>query len=508
MRGEGPRGERDGRGHRGAALERYQSTEQYSAALRMADVLIEATQEPEQLSKLWSVRGALIAATDPADEAVVDAFEMALSYDHNAQAALSGLADAYEARGDWDELNELLEPLTRSTDPSERAAVLRKLASIARAQGDLEKAAEELLKAVELEPSQADLEQLESLFSDDPDRLPDKLRMSAELLAYGGDVYQRALGIVQGLASLGDRRSAYSVASLLLRVSRHAPDDREMLHGLRREFERGSQNLDFGEEAREALRPPGLNDAFFGEVLVPLEMEMADLVQPPRTTKKIMAISASMSHGKLLAGLVEALGLEERTLYRSDGLEDAIQPCSGDTPGIAVRSEVMQRLVHQAGAFALSSGLEMSWPGRMLLGSMNSERRAELAHALWAACGLGDAPEGPASELAERIMDVIDADDLAEWAELLSGYGEPTEVVEQQYALALRHAQECAAALVGDLRQTVRAAGLMDPKVPQLKTLATPEALNEAVVSCAPLLQIVARGVRGSVLLALYNLGA
>jgi len=490
------------------ALERYQEGGEAQSALRMADVLIETTQEPEELSTLWSIRGSVLAAADPKDEAAVEAFEMALSYDPDAPEALNGLASAYEARGDWERLQELLEPLTQSPDPKERATVYRKLASFAEAKGDVEEAVEHLMQAVELDPAREDLERLEKLFADDESRFAERLRIGAELIAYGGAVAERMVGLVKGLVDLGDARSAYSVASLLLRISRHDPEAREMLHGLRRDFERGAENLPFSDEAREALTPPGLDNEFFSMVLSPLEMDLPDLVLEPRTEKKIMTVSPTMSHGKLLAGLMEELGHQERALYRSDGLEDAMQPCRGETIGFALRSDVMQRLVHQAGSFALAWGLEMTWPGRLLLGSRSAEQRAQFAQALWAACGVSEVPdEGPVAELAGTIVDAIDGDDLAEWAEMLEGYGDAAEFVEKQYQLANRHAQEVAAGVVGDLRQVVRAAGLMDENVPQLKTLATTALMDETIAGSDALLEIVARGVRASVLLALHNQG-
>ncbi len=492
------------------ALEGYRALGDLASALRMTEVLVESTTEPEELASLWTIRGEVLAGMDATSEEAVEAFEMALSYDPDRQGALNGLAGVLEAREDWEALSTLLEPMARSADPKERASVMRRLASFALARGDSEEAAERLMEAVELDPSVEDLQRLEALFADDPTRLGERLKVSVELLAHGDTWAARLLGLIEGLVEFGDRRSAYALASLLLRVSRHSPEARELLHGLRRDFERGAGELEVSLDARDALRPSGLAPEL-GEVLQELEELMPELVLPADRYGRVLRIGDTMSHGKVAISVVEALAMEPRAAYRCDTLPAAFVPVSGDPPGVALRADVMQRLVHGAATFVTAWGLELTRPGLMLLSTRDTaEERADLVEGLFAAVGLAEATTDAGQALAARIREAVDDDTREGWNAALSelpGGGEPRALAERWFQGARSHAFQVAAALIGDMRQVARALSLVDPDVPQVKTLATATAFDELVAGSPALQRGIAEAARASVLLALHAAG-
>ncbi|MSP61341.1 MAG: hypothetical protein EXR72_13550 [Myxococcales bacterium] len=461
------------------ALRHYRRVGKSERALAVIERLLPSTTDPRELASLWTERGGILAATD--EERAIEAFDMALSYDPGAQAALAGLSELLERRGDWEQLLQIFEARTESGGPEERAEALRSLARIASTHlNDPVRTERYLTEVIALAPRKEDYEQLLVVYGDDPSRAADRRAAIAGLLTIAGPWMPRVIELARMLAATGDRRWAWCILSPLMNATMPDPTLKSLVLELRKEVEKSDHTGALTPEPHQAVRHPDVDPTLLG-VIAEL-----NLVPLGRTTPEqhgatgVGKLDERTAVGKTFAGIAARLGLEGAVLWRAQELGEPYAVLDTPTPNIVVRAELLQLLSVAETSFLFATLLEQGRRGPRLLGALAPEDRPRLVPALLAAVGLGDAtPE--VTPLMERIRSAVDGPVLAGWADQLRPL--PAAATDgARFAQGIvETARRVGLIAAADLRFVARLLTRLDDTLPKLQTVGKIDDLDDFI---------------------------
>ncbi|MCK5799258.1 MAG: hypothetical protein KAI47_18830, partial [Deltaproteobacteria bacterium] len=220
------------------ALRHYQRSGRLDESLDVVEGLLPTAEDPEELATLWLVRGEILAAREDAQEAAIEAFDMALSYDPARQAARDGLTLVLEQRGDWNQLLQVLEASADAGSPETRASALIRMAKLSTEQlGDPLRSEEYLRQSVAASPTKEALIQLEAICAADPARRDEQREIMGRLVAFGPPFASRCLDLGKEALAV-DKFRAWCLLSPLLGVSQIDPEIKAVVQAMRKEYER------------------------------------------------------------------------------------------------------------------------------------------------------------------------------------------------------------------------------------------------------------------------------
>ncbi|MBI5479113.1 MAG: hypothetical protein HY906_09665, partial [Deltaproteobacteria bacterium] len=478
------------------ALAHYQRTGQTERALAVVEGLIPQTEDPKELASLWVARGETFAARPDMQEAAIEAFDMALSYDPGCRPALDGLAHVLEARGDWDQLLQILEARADSAALDERADALERMARIcAERLGEPQRAERYLRQLIDFAPSRSVLEQLLALYGEDPARTSDRRVVLGRLCAFGPPWMRRIVELGRMLLDHAERRWAWCLLSPLVNVSPPPADIKQMLMDLRKEFEKADNVTALGAQVPEAVRHPD-DDPALTAVLAELGQRLPEL---GRATPEdlggsgIARIGETTALGKTFDNIRGLLASGDGQLFRAQELPAAVMIVNAEPPKAVLRTEFLQLLGNAELAWVFAYALDLMRPGHRIVASYPEHEWPHVAAALAAALGFGDPPPA-AAHLANLICSRVDDATRAGWAERLAHLRDTAPAdLGQRYALGMTEsARRLGTVAAADLRLVIRVFSRMYEEVPKPKTVGRVEEMDDYLVEVPALQRLLA----------------
>lgn len=440
----------------------YQRRGELDRGLDVVDTLLEsASDDADELASLWLARGEIYAQHDGREAEAIDAFDMALSYDPDLNAARTALAGVLERRQDWDGLLQILEAITESDAGSatERSDAYLRMARIAQGQLDDPGRAEEYLRSsLAAAPSAAAMRELGELVAARAPGSEAHHDLVAQLVAAGPPSYTHLLDF--GAAIVDDRPNlAWCVLAPALMIRSADDTIKARLREMRREYERPPILL-ASRDVIDAEWPTDL--APLRDVVESLDMigslGVTDVASASGDTAAVVSVHSNL--GRTFGALASQLGVDGASLYRAGELANALEVFAGtDGPVVAVRADVFQQLARAEIGFVLAYGIELCMPGRLALASLDAAERTAFVEGLWAAVGLRDARTEAGGRLAVRIQALASLEQLAIWADALGAFPADLDLhaTSARYWEACRSAARHAGLVAGaDLLQVVR----------------------------------------------------
>jgi tetratricopeptide (TPR) repeat protein len=478
------------------ALAHYRRTGQAERALQVVEGLIPTTEDPRELAELWVARGDTYAEKPETQETATEAYDMALSYDPGCRPALDGLARVLEARGDWDQLLQILEARIDNGPTEEKVDALGRMARICAEQlGDAVRAERYLRQLVDLEPSRAVLEQLLGLYGDAPARAADRRVVLGRLCAFGPPWMRRVIDLGKLLLDHAERRWAWCLLSPLVNVSPPPAEVKQLLMELRKEFEKADNIAALSAQAAEAARHPDDHPeltAVLGELgaLVP----GFGCATPEDTGGNgIAKIGENTALGKTFDHIRGLLGTPEAGLLRAQELPAGVMVVNSDPPKAVLKTEFLQLLGNAELAYVFAYVLELMRPGHRVVAAYPEAQWPLVVAGLMAGLGFGDAPP-EAQPLCELIRTQIDDAKRAAWAERLAFLkGVPPQALGARYAFGMAEtARRLGTIAAADLRLVIRVFSRLYEEVPKPKTVGRVEEIDEYLAEVPALQRLLA----------------
>ena len=449
------------------ALAYYRRTGRQEAAGRLIDRLLPRATTPTALAALWTERGSLLASTD--DPKAMEAFDMALSYDPTCRAAVDGLAELLERRGEWQQLIDLLEARIDAGSAGERAMCLRRLARIAR-QNQRDDASAEiyLRRAAALQPTAEDFEQLLDIVGDGEDRRVDRETLLAERLALAGPFVPTLTQAGIRLTAEDQRRWAWCVLSPLMMTIVQDSALKSLVLDLRKEFEKADTLPLLSPELHRRLLPAGIAPPLYDvlaelDALLPLGPTSIEAIASGRGTR----VDAKTGLGKTFAAIAERLGLPDAVLSRVEDLSVPCRVLDEERPHVVARADLFTALAPGEVHAILALMLEQARPGARMLASLPNAEARRVLTALFAAIGREVGEGAEIAALEERITAAAGRERLDCWAAQLSAVDNLTDCVPEALAEAARRVGLVAAGEVRSAAKLVTRLEEAAPKIPE-----------------------------------------
>ncbi|HEX8950389.1 MAG TPA: hypothetical protein VF945_01020, partial [Polyangia bacterium] len=458
------------------ALAYYRRTGRLEAAGRLIDRLLPRATTPTALAALWTERGSLLASTD--DPRAAEAFDMALSYDPTCRAAVDGLAELLERRGEWQQLVDLLEARIDSGSADERAMCLRRLARIARHhQRDDASAEIYLRRAAALQPTTEDYDQLLEIVGDGGQRKVERETLQAERLALAGPFVPALTQAGIRLAAEDDRRWAWCVLSPLMMTIVQDSALKSLVLDLRKELEKADTLALLSPELHRRLLPanvaPPLVDVLAElDALLPFGPTSIEAIASGRGTR----VDTKTGLGKTFAAIAERLGLPDAVLSRVEDLSVPWRVLDEERPHVVARADLFTPLAPGEIHALVALMLEQARPGARLLASLAPGEARRVLTALLAATGrdVGDGAE--IAPIKERIAAAAGQERLDRWAAQLSAVDNLTDGVPEGLAEAARRVGLVAA---GEVRAAAKLVTRLEEAQPKIPSTGTAEELEQ-----------------------------
>ena len=445
----------------------FQRTGQLQQGLDVVDTLLESASEPSELASLWLARGEIYSTHEGREEEAVEAFDMALSYDPDLNAARSALAVVLERRGDWDQLLQILEAIAESEvgEPAERASAFLHMARIATGQlDDLERAEEFLRASIDADPSLEALQLLAEVIAETSGGGDEHRELIGQLVALGPPWYEHATAL--GRAALEDEPSyAWSLLAPALMIRSSDDELKARLRDMRRDHERPPiLVLPMEHDARawpaefEALQSvlERLDEVVSLGVS---ELEALDV-------DGVTDVSVHSNIGRTFASFVVRSGLEGCSLHRSNNIVEPVRLVNREEgPAVVIRADVFQQLARAEIGFMLAYASELARPGNRGMAATPPAERIHLLEGLLSAVEVCE-PSSPAAEaVANVIRGACDAATLERWGESLIGLAdEDVDTLAERYWTTVVHRALRMGLVAGaDLFQAVRLVARMQP---------------------------------------------
>ena len=457
------------------ALDHYKRDGRLDEALTMVDELTQNSDDPKTLATLWVTRGEILEERAP-DEAT-EAFDMALSYEPGAGAALDGLERMLAKREEWLQLADLLEGrIDASESENERALALRRLADLCDVHlGDRDRTNETLRRLLQLEASPEVVDRLLANLQDAP--IEERLELLESAVSYGTARYERAIELARFHLAEGRRLQAWAVLAPLRVVLHLEPDLKDILNDLRQEFDRAEVDMvkhlpsvvPIAERPRETLL----------EVLQQVRDSMGVLgvSSLEEVTSGAVEINESTPNGKLFHTMRQALGMEELQLWRSIDLPEPVVIVDGSPAIVCMRTEIFQKASGNELHFWLAMALLLAHPEVRSLAAMPEDSRRVFMPALVAALDLGVAPKG-SEALVKRLRTELDEEELQGLRQKLQSCPEAIGEAKRFWTDSVAAAERAGALVVADLRSAWRAVGRIYESIPEQRNIKTIEELN------------------------------
>jgi tetratricopeptide (TPR) repeat protein len=456
------------------ALGYYRRTGRQELATRMIDRLLPRATTPTALAALWTERGSLLTALDEAR--AIEAFDMALSYDPACHAAVEGLAQLLEQRGEWQQLIELLEARLETGTERERAASLRRLAQLAHDKQHDDALAERYLRrAISLEPRPEDFDQLITLIGDE--RRDERAAVVSERLIVAGPYVPALTAAGIALAAEGQRRGAWALLSPLMATIIQDANLKALVLEVRKEYEKADTLPLLTPELHRRLMPDGAPPVLL-DVLAELDgltsfgAASLEAIGAGRCTR----VDGKTALGKSFAAIAERLGLAQAMLTRAEELAVPYRIVDEAVPHVVVRADLFAMLGASETNALLAFVLEQARPGARLVAALGPTETAKLVHALFSALGREVAAGPDVEALRARIVTTAGPERLARWATELK----QVEDVADRLSEALNEAARRVALVAGgELRFVAKLLGRLDDTLPKFPSTGSNEELEQ-----------------------------
>ncbi|MDX9721975.1 MAG: hypothetical protein RBU37_14605 [Myxococcota bacterium] len=460
------------------ALTRFKQQGRDEQALGLVRELTEQSDEPRTLAMLWVTRGEILEGHD-IDEAI-ESYDMALSYDPGAKAALDGLERMLIQRQDWQALADLIEGrLEEGANREEQIVTLTKLADLCEEQlDDRQRANEVLRRLLHLQPSGDTIARLLSGLEDAPaSEREEVLEFAVE---FGSNRYSTAIDLAKVRLAAGDRLQAWAILSPLTGILQLDPEIKPAVAELHKEF----NNFDPQERVSSLaeLRQPRseLANALLDATLL-IDRECGPLGHQTleELTSGQVSVSDTTANGKLFKTFAEAMGLPDAELWRAMDLPEQIVVVNRQPATICIRTEIFQKASGTELNFWLVAALELAREDLRPLSAMPLAERELWAPCLLALLGLGACPSGGEALLA-KLKETIPESLHDELRLILE---EPVRA-EGASGAALLWAESMASAerlgglMVANLRTAWRALGRLVESIPEQRNVKTVDDLN------------------------------
>ena len=466
------------------ALRHYRQAGRTDRALEVIEKLLPATTEPRELAALWTERGSILAQSD--EERAMEAFDMALSYDPGAAAALTGLSQILEHRGDWEQLLQIHESRAETGVGEERAEALRALSRIALGHlHDAARAERYLREVVELQPTRGDWETLLEIYGDNPQKAKARRAAVAGLLGLAGPWMHRLIELGRQLATTGERKWAWCLLSPLMSSTMPDPQLKAMVLELRKEYEKSDNSAALSPTLHATIRHP--------DVPAPLVEALASLPSIGRATPEQMGLTGvskldeRTAVGKTFAGIAARLGCEGAVLYRVAELGEPFAVLDAPNPSVVVKAELLQLLSVAETNFLFASMLELTRPGVRAVMGLAADERPRMVPALVQAVGLAE-PRPELEALAARLAGLLGPERLAALREPL---GEAAPTAGRAFAGLLDTARRVGLIAAADLRFVARLLTRLDETLPKMPTVGKIEDLDEFIGGAPPVRSLI-----------------
>ena len=472
------------------ALLHYQRTEQMENGLHVVSKLIPSADTPDELARLWLARGNILASRGDQDDKAIEAFDMALSYEPNTQAAREGLIVVLERRGDWSQLLQVLEASCDVGPPEQRAIALHKMADMSEHKlGNPSQAIEYLRRSVDAFPTLDALTKLDEVYKNDPASQPHRRKTLGHLIGFGPPWFDRVIELGKVLLAEDEISWAWCILSPLLGVSQVEADLKTTLQSMRKERERPPIRV----APTSATWQPSSSDALQGA--------LGDLARDQNTVGRTtleaagitdaIAVGANTRLGKTFNAIAEAVGLPQCQLLRTTDPPESVTVINHtEGPKIVVRTDVMQQLVHAEVGFLFAYSLYLAQPHNIVLASLPAKDRSDLINAIGHLSGHALAT-GPASDLAPVLRNQLGAETVQRWVDR-SRTISWTSNLASDYWDSVRSSARRSGMLAGaDLRQVFRVLARLEPTVPRPRVVARLSELDEYVTQSDMLRDIV-----------------
>lgn len=437
----------------------FQRTGALQEGLAVVDSLLESATDSSELATLWLARGEIYAAHEDRSEDAIEAFDMALSYDPDLNAARAALAGVLEQRGDWDGLLQILEAVAESDagTEEERAGAFTRMARIAVGElGDPERGEEFLRASLEAAPTREAIQQLAAVLADTDPSGEERAELLARLVALGPPWFEHVQSI--GEAALdADPELGWCLLSPALMIRTSDDDLKGRLREMRRDYERPPIRL-LPEDAMAELLPAPLRALESVLADVDTAMCVGTTTLDAVDTEGVTDVSVHSNIGRTFASFVDAAGLAGCTLHRSPAIGDAVRIVNVEgAPAVVIRADVFQQLARAEIGFMLAFCAELARSGARGFMATPAAERAELIEAVLAVAGLVESD----GDLAAAIESAVDEDTRAGWEQRLAPLVADEPLVASALATALERGLRTRALSAGlvagaDLFQAVR----------------------------------------------------
>ncbi len=436
------------------ALRRFQADGSFEEAEELAGRMLELREDSEDLAELWVVRGQIHMAAGRLEEAA-EAFDMALSYDPTSFEALQGLARVLEARGEWDQLLDVLEATQELLRPEERVQTLLKMADIARDRfGDQARYEGYLKVALEVSPTREVLERLLEVYGEAADRVEEREKVLSGLVRVGPPYFPHVFDLGRLLVAEGRRRWAWAILSPFSEVRKVDREFKSMLREMRKEFDGAEVPVLTDQDYESKVRHPDHVGAVQRLVAL-LEERYHGWRQGPEAVagREVSKVGERTGLGRVLTEVSASLGLSGARAWRAEGMDRATAVAwAEEGPQVLVEAEFARRLVQNEVRFVFGHALELCRPGNWMLAVGGPALRKEFFEALRASLS-----GGGSGELFDSLREVLEAEpELAGELESIGWLGEAG--AEERYWRAVETtARRVGLLMAGELHLALRA---------------------------------------------------
>lgn len=477
-------------------------------ALAVVDALLPVTEDSQEMADLWVAQGQIFLLNEDDYDRAVEAFDMALSYVPGYGAALMGLADVLEKREDWAQLLEILDASLELQPPEEQAASLRRMALLYQERlADADSAEQYLRRSVDMEPTKEALETLKGIYESDTGKYADRYpAVLAGLVNFGPPYFELVSRMGDMAFAQGNERWGWSLQAPLANVRSASADVKTQLRNLRKQYDKADQPAlsedDYLQVVRHRWATPALTEALAAvdAAIGPLGMTEQDQAN----AKAAYKLSPNAGLGKTCYLVTEALGLPGCKTFRADGIAENWLTVNGEEPEVLYLTEFLRQFVRAESSFLFGYTLEWTRPGHVVIAACDDGTREALVGAILQATELVADQGGAAAELAAKIVEAVDADTLAAWAEGLAHFknANPRQVLDKYAEGIQATARRVGLLMAGDLLAGMRAWGRLTGAYdnPQVKELDELDELVTANPELADLLSFASSEAFGRIL--------
>ncbi len=460
----------------------HQRTGQHDRGLEVVDGLLRSASDASELATLWTARGQILVASGHAANDAVEAFDMALSYEPGSNEARLGLADALAQLGDWDQLLQVLEAISDSGTPAERATALLRMAAIAQDRlGQPARATDFLRAAVAAAPSADSVARLEALVRAQEPGGAEHIDLLGQRVAFGPPWYPVAVELGRLLLA-SESRVSWAILSPLLMIRGADEAVKAQLREMRRDHERPPMLV--VDAARVDAAWDDADLVVLRDVLSAVEQQLSlvALVGGDLGTAEVSDVSPHSTIGRSFHAVAERLGVGEIGMVRAGAMRVPVGIARVDGAlRLAVRADVFQQMARAEVGFVLGMGAELARPGRRLVGGLAAPSVASAIVGLLASVGLRDASTSAATAVADAIRAAFDDDTRTAWAARLQAVaGSDPSTLAARYVAAVEASAHRVAFLAGaDLYQVSRLLARLDAGTERPAVFGTIEQFDE-----------------------------